>query len=152
MLTPSLQKLLAKKGIHIERKIPKDIFEERQNHIVKLYKNAGFENVPREVVLFMGYFDNIEIEHKGYKIAFHLEETLTFFTHHSLINTEKLLEKTIIPLGVMQSGWYDVFADEHSAVYAFHIEADEMILYGSTPFEALENILKNNPLEQIQIK
>ncbi|MDO5105927.1 SUKH-3 domain-containing protein [Capnocytophaga sp.] len=147
MFSLSLQKLLAEKGIHIERKIAKEVFAEKEKYLTDLYQNAGYESVPKSVILFLSYFDNQQIVHKGQKIEFCLSYTMQFFTHSKVTQTEKLLEKRIFPLGTMASGWYDLFADESGAVFAFHIEGDELIFYGENPFLALQNILKNSPIE-----
>ncbi|MDO4230235.1 MAG: SUKH-3 domain-containing protein [Capnocytophaga sp.] len=151
MISKALNNLLKEKNIHIDTKIPKDIFDSKQNHIIALFKQAGYENLHREIILFLCFFDEIIISHKGYTIEFNISKKLQFFTKDEVSYLEKISEKTLFPIGIMQSGWYDLFADENGAVYAIHIEADEIILYGETPFLALENILKNNKLQSLKL-
>lgn len=151
MFSQSLQNLLSKIGVEIERKIPKEIFSEREERIISIYQNAGYKSVPREVVLFFCYFNGQQISHKGHITEFNLEHLMKYFPKSQTEYAEKLLEKQILPLGTMKSGWYDLFSDESGAVYAFHIEGDELILYGENPFVALQNILQNTLLERKRI-
>lgn len=151
MITRSLENILNEKGIEIDKKIPKEVFLQKQQYILNLFQSAGYESVAREIVLFFCYFNGRQIPHKGHMIEFNLEHLMKYFPKKETEYSAKLLEKQIIPLGIMQSGWYDLFADENGKVYALHIEGDELILYGENPFVALENILKNNPLETKRI-
>ncbi|GIJ96769.1 hypothetical protein CAPN001_13380 [Capnocytophaga stomatis] len=151
MFSQSLQNLLSEIGINIDRKIPKEIFSEREKYIIELYQNTGYELVPREVVLFFCYFNGLEISHRGHSTEFNLEHLMKYFPKSQTQYAEKLLEKQIFPIGTTKSGWYDLFSDENGAVYAFHIEGDELILYGENPFVALQNILQNTPLERKQV-
>lgn len=147
MLTNKLSSLLIKHNLVIEKKISKEIFEQRQNAIIRLFQNAGYENVDRNLVLFLCYFNGKQISHKGHIIEFNLANMMTHFPHNEVAYLEKLTEKQLVAFGTMQSGWYDLFADDKGAVYAIHIERDEQILYGENPFVALENILQETLLQ-----
>lgn len=122
MISNKLENILNKKGIRIDKKIPEEIFLRKQQYILNLFQSAGYEAVAREIVLFFCYFDGRKITHKGETIEFDLEHLMRFFPKNETEYSAKLPEKPIITLGTMQSGYYDLFADENSKVYAFHIE------------------------------
>lgn len=147
MLPQSLYNILTKKGIFINRKIPREVFLQKEQRIFSLFEGAGYTHLNRELVVFLCYFDAIKIPHKGYVVEFNLSDMTHYFPRHEMTYLQGLTQLELYPIGTMQSGWYNLFADENAAVYAIHIEADELIYYGENPFVALENILKNNPLE-----
>lgn len=151
MITKSLENSLTEKGIVIDKKIPKEIFEDKQNTIINLYQNAGYQNINRELVLFLCYFNGIKIILKGYELTIDVADMLRFRPKSEMAYLEGLAGMSLYPIGMMQSGYYDLFADENGGVYAIHIEADEIIFYGENPFVALENILRNKKLETRKI-
>lgn len=147
MIPKSLDNILTEKGIFIDKKIPREEFLQKEQRIFNLFEDAGYTYLNHQLVLFLCYFDTMKIPHKGYMVEFNLSDMTRYFPKHEMIYLQDLTQLELYPVGTMQSGWYNLFADENAAVYAIHIEADELIYYGENPFVALENILKNNPLE-----
>ena len=78
MLTHKLKNLLIKHNLVIDKKISKEIFEQRQNAIITLFQKAGYENVDRNLVLFLCYFNGKKISHKGHIIEFNLAHMMTY--------------------------------------------------------------------------
>ena len=143
MITNRLKKLLLENNITIDYKISSTEFNTKKEFIINMYQSKGYEPINDSLILFLGYFLNKSFSAKG--IDFTLEKVLTNKNkgHYSYIESCFDL-KNLIPFAMVYDDYYTLVIGEDNRVYA---EGFELLLYGSDPFEALENLLQGTPIE-----
>ena len=147
MITNQLKKLLLENNIAIDYKISPTEFSAKKDFIINLYRSKGYEPINDSLILFLGYFLNKSFSAKG--IDFTLEKVLTNKNkgHYSYIESCFDL-KNLIPFANVYDDYYTLVIGEDNRVYA---EGFELLLYGSDPFEALENLLQGTPIETFKL-
>ena len=147
MITNRLKKLLLENNITIDYKISPTEFNTKKEFIINMYQSKGYESINDSLILFLGYFLNKSFSAKG--IDFTLEKVLTNNNkgHYSYIESCFDL-KNLIPFAMVYDDYYTLVIDEDNRVYA---EGFELLLYGSDPFEALENLLQGTPIETFKL-
>ena len=147
MITNRLKKLLLENNITIDYKISSTEFNTKKEFIINMYQSKGYESINDSLILFLGYFLNKSFSAKG--IDFTLEKVLTNKNkgHYSYIESCFDL-KNLIPFAMVYDDYYTLVIGEDNRVYA---EGFELLLYGSDPFEALENLLQGTPIETFKL-
>ena len=147
MITNRLKKLLLENNITIDYKISPTEFNTKKEFIINMYQSKGYESINDSLILFLGYFLNKSFSAKG--IDFTLEKVLTNKNkgHYSYIESCFDL-KNLIPFANVYDDYYTLVIGEDNRVYA---EGFELLLYGSDPFEALENLLQGTPIETFKL-
>ena len=147
MITNRLKKLLLENNITIDYKISPTEFNAKKEFIINMYQSKGYEPINDSLILFLGYFLNKSFSAKG--IDFTLEKVLTNKNkgHYSYIESCFDL-KNLIPFAMVYDDYYTLVIGEDNRVYA---EGFELLLYGSDPFEALENLLQGTPIETFKL-
>ena len=145
MITNRLKKLLLENNITIDHKISPTEFNAKKEFIINMYQSKGYESINDSLILFLGYFLNKSFSARGNHIHFILEKVLTNNNkgHYSYIESCFDL-KNLIPFANVYDDYYTLVIGEDNRVYA---EGFELLLYGSDPFEALENLLQGTPIE-----
>jgi len=148
MITNRLKKLLLEDNITIDYKISPTEFNTKKKFIINMYQSKGYESINDSLILFLGYFLNKSFSAKG-NIDFTLEKVLTNKNkgHYSYIESCFDL-KNLIPFANVYDDYYTLVIGEDNRVYA---EGFELLLYGSDPFEALENLLQGTPIETFKL-
>ena len=149
MITNRLKKLLLEKNIAIDYKISSTEFNTKKEFIINMYQSKGYESINDSLILFLGYFLNKNFSARGNHIDFTLEKVLTYNNkgHYSYIESCFDL-KNLIPFANVYDNYYTLLINEDNSVYA---EGFELLLYGSDPFEALENLLQGTPIETFKL-
>ena len=149
MITNRLKKLLLENNIAIDYKISPTEFSAKKDFIINLYRSKGYEPINDSLILFLGYFLNKSFSARGNYIDFTLEKVLTSNNkgHYSYIESSFDL-KNLIPFAMVYDDYYTLVIGEDNRVYA---EGFELLLYGSNPFEALENLLQGTPIETFKL-
>ena len=147
MITNRLKKLLLENNIAIDYKISPTEFSAKKDFIINLYRSKGYEQINDSLILFLGYFLNKSFSVRG--IDFTLEKVLTNNNkgHYSYIESCFDL-KNLIPFAMAYDDYYTLVIGEDNRVYA---EGFELLLYGRDPFEALENLLQDTPIETFKL-
>ena len=147
MITNRLKKLLLENNITIDYKISPTEINTKKEFIINMYQSKGYESINDSLILFLGYFLNKSFSAKG--IDFTLEKVLTNNNkgHYSYIESCFDL-KNLIPFAMVYDDYYTLVIGEDNRVYA---EGFELLLYGSNPFEALENLLQGTPIETFKL-
>lgn len=149
MITNRLKKLLLEDNITIDHKISPTEFNAKKEFIINMYQSKGYESINDSLILFLGYFLNKSFSARGNHIHFILEKVLTNNNkgHYSYIESCFDL-KNLIPFANVYDDYYTLVIGEDNRVYA---EGFELLLYGSDPFEALENLLQGTPIETFKL-
>lgn len=148
MITNRLKKLLLENNITIDYKISPTEFNAKKEFIINMYQSKGYEPINDSLILFLGYFLNKSFSARGNNIDFTLEKVLTSNNkgHYSYIESSFDL-KNLIPFANVYD-YYTLVIGEDNRV---HAEGFELLLYGSDPFEALENLLQGTPIETFKL-
>ena len=148
MITNRLKKLLLENNITIDYKISPTEFNAKKEFIINMYQSKGYESINDSLILFLGYFLNKSFSAKG-NIDFTLEKVLTNKNKGSYSYIESCFDlKNLIPFAMAYDDYYTLVIGEDNRVYA---EGFELLLYGSDPFEALENLLQGTPIEAFKL-
>ena len=144
MITNRLKKLLLENNMVIDYKISSTEFNAKKEFIINMYQSKGYESINDSLILFLGYFLNKSFSAKG-NIDFTLEKVLTNKNKGSYSYIESCFDlKNLIPFAMAYDDYYTLVIGEDNSVYA---EGFELLLYGSDPFEALENLLQGTSIE-----
>ena len=148
MITNRLKKLLLENNITIDYKISSTEFNAKKEFIINMYQSKGYESINDSLILFLGYFLNKSFSAKG-NIDFTLEKVLTNKNKGSYSYIESCFDlKNLIPFAMAYDDYYTLVIGEDNRV---HAEGFELLLYGSDPFEALENLLQGTPIEAFKL-
>lgn len=148
MITNRLKKLLLENNMVIDYKISPTEFNAKKEFIINMYQSKGYESINDSLILFLGYFLNKSFSAKG-NIDFTLEKVLTNKNKGSYSYIESCFDlKNLIPFAMVYDDYYTLVIGEDNRVYA---EGFELLLYGSDPFEALENLLQGTPIEAFKL-
>ena len=149
MITNRLKKLLLENNMVIDYKISSAEFNTKKDFIINMYQSKGYESINDSLILFLGYFLNKSFSARGKNIDFTLEKVLTNKNKGSYSYIESCFDlKNLIPFAMAYDDYYTLVIGEDNRVYA---EGFELLLYGSDPFEALENLLQGTPIEAFKL-
>jgi len=149
MITNRLKKLLLENNITIDYKISPTEFNAKKEFIINMYQSKGYESINDSLILFLAYFLNKSFSARGNYIDFTLEKVLTNKNKGSYSYIESCFDlKNLIPFAMAYDDYYTLVIGEDNRVYA---EGFELLLYGSDPFEALENLLQGTPIEAFEL-
>ena len=153
MIKKSLENLLAQQGISVETNLSKEALKAHTEAIRERYREAGYDDLPHELVTFLTIFDDKEIKRNDGYMAFIYSQN--FPTRQEMRYYESDAGITeLIPFG-------DVNADEILCIdsvgsvwgvldlTSWEPRKTYYRFYGGDLYTALENIIKGKVEETI---
>ena len=153
MIKKSLENLLAQQGISVETNLSKEALKAHTEVIRERYREAGYDNLPHELVTFLTIFDDKDIKRRDGYMVFIYSQNLP--TRKEMLYYESDAGITeLIPFG-------DVNADEVLCIDSVGSVWGVLDLtswvprktyyhfYGGDLYTALENIIKGKVEETI---
>jgi len=153
MLKKSLENLLAQQGISVETNLSKEALKTHTEVIRERYREAGYDDLPHELITFLTIFDDKDIKRNdGYMVFIYSQNLPTREKIQALESDAGITE--LIPFG-------DVNADEVLCIDSVGSVWGVLDLtswvprktyyhfYGGDLYTALENIIKGKVEETI---
>ena len=153
MLKKSLENLLAQQGISVETNLSKEALKTHTEVIRERYREAGYDDLPHELITFLTIFDDKDIKRNdGYRVFIYSQNLPTREKIQALESDAGITE--LIPFG-------DVNADEVLCIDSVGSVWGVLDLtswvprktyyhfYGGDLYTALENIIKGKVEETI---
>ena len=153
MIKKSLENLLAQQGISVETNLSKEALKAHTEAIRERYREAGYDDLPHELVTFLTIFDDKDIKRRDGYMVFIYSQNLP--TRQEMLYYESDAGITeLIPFG-------DVNADEVLCIDSVGsvwgvLDLTSWVprktyyhLYGGDLYTALENIIKGKVEETI---
>lgn len=153
MLKKSLENLLAQQGISVETNLSKEALKTHTEVIRERYREAGYDDLPHELITFLTIFDDKDIKRNDGYMVFIYSQNLP--TRQEMLYYESDVGITeLIPFG-------DVNADEVLCIDSVGSVWGVLDLtswvprktyyhfYGGDLYTALENIIKGKVEETI---
>ena len=153
MLKKSLENLLAQQGISVETNLSKEALKTHTEVIRERYREAGYDDLPHELITFLTIFDDKDIKRNDGYMVFIYSQNLP--TRQEMLYYESDVGITeLIPFG-------DVNADEVLCINSVGSVWGVLDLtswvprktyyhfYGGDLYTALENIIKGKVEETI---
>ena len=153
MIKKSLENLLAQQGISVETNLSKEALKAHTEAIRERYREAGYDDLPHELITFLTIFDGRDIKRNdGYMVFIYSQNLPTREKIQALESDAGITE--LIPFG-------DVNADEVLCIDSVGSVWGVLDLtswvprktyyhfYGGDLYTALENIIKGKVEETI---
>ena len=153
MIKKSLENLLTQQGISVETNLSKEALKTYTEAILERYREAGYDDLPHELVTFLTIFDDKDIKRRdGYMVFIYSQNLPTREKIQALESDAGITE--LIPFG-------DVNADEVLCIDSVGsvwgvLDLTSWVprktyyhLYGGDLYTALENIIKGKVEETI---
>ena len=153
MIKNSLENLLAQQGISVETNLSKEALKAHTEAIRERYREAGYDDLPHELITFLTIFDGRDIKrHDGYMAFIYSQNLPTREKIQALESDAGITE--LIPFG-------DVNADEILCIDSVGsvwgvLDLSSWVprktyyhFYGGDLYTALENIIKGKVEETI---
>ena len=153
MLKKSLENLLAQQGISVETNLSKEALKTHTEVIRERYREAGYDDLPHELITFLTIFDDKEIKRRDGYMAFIYSQNLPTREKIQALESDAGITE-LIPFG-------DVNADEVLCIDSVGSVWGVLDLtswvprktyyhfYGGDLYTALENIIKGKVEETI---
>ena len=150
MIKKSLENLLAQQGISVETNLSKEALKAHTEAIRERYREAGYDDLPHELVTFLTIFDDKDIKRRDGYMVFIYSQNLP--TRQEMLYYESDAGITeLIPFG-------DVNADEVLCIDSVWgvLDLTSWVprkiyyhLYGGDLYTAIENMIKGKVEETI---
>ena len=153
MIKKSLENLLAQQGISVETNLSKEALKAHTEAIRERYREAGYDDLPHELITFLTIFDDKEIKRRDGYMAFIYSQNLPTREKIQALESDAGITE-LIPFG-------DVNADEVLCIDSVGSVWGVLDLtswvprktyyhfYGGDLYTALENIIKGKVEETI---
>jgi hypothetical protein len=153
MIKKSLENLLAQQGISVETNLSKEALKAHTEAIRERYREAGYDDLPHELITFLTLFDDKEIKRRDGYMAFIYSQNLPTREKIQALESDAGITE-LIPFG-------DVNADEVLCIDSVGSVWGVLDLtswvprktyyhfYGGDLYTALENIIKGKVEETI---
>ena len=153
MIKKSLENLLAQQGISVETNLSKEALKTHTEVIRERYREAGYDDLPHELITFLTIFDGKEIKRRNGYMAFIYSQNLPTREKIQALESDAGITE-LIPFG-------DVNADEVLCIDSVGSVWGVLDLtswvprktyyhfYGGDLYTALENIIKGKVEETI---
>ena len=150
----SLENLLAQQGISVETNLSKEALKVHTEAIRERYREAGYDNLPHELVTFLTIFDGKDIKRRDGYIAFISSQNLPTRQEMLYYKSDAGITE-LIPFG-------DVNADEVLCIDSVGsvwgvLDLTSWVprkiyyhLYGGDLYTALENIIKGKVIDKLE--
>ena len=155
MIKKSLENLLAQQGISVETNLSKEALKAHTEVIRERYREAGYDDLPHELITFLTMFDNKDIKRRDGYMVFIYSQNLP--TRQEMLYYESDAGVTeLIPFG-------DVNADEVLCIDSVGsvwgiLDLTSWVprktyhyFYGGDLYTALENVIKGK-VEETMIR
>ena len=153
MIKKSLENLLTQQGISVETNLSKEALKTYTEAILERYREAGYDDLPHELITFLTMFDDKDIKRRdGYMVFIYSQNLPTREKIQALESDAGITE--LIPFGDVNAdevlcidsvgsvwGVLDLTSWEPRKTY-YHF-------YGGDLYTALENIIKGKVEETI---
>ena len=153
MIKKSLENLLAQQGISVETNLSKEALKAHTEVIRERYREAGYDDLPHELITFLTMFDNKDIKRRDGYMVFIYSQNLP--TRQEMLYYESDAGVTeLIPFG-------DVNADEVLCIDSVGsvwgiLDLTSWVprkiyyhFYGGDLYTAIENMIKGKVEETI---
>ena len=153
MIKKSLENLLAQQGISVETNLSKEALKAHTEAIRERYREAGYDDLPHELITFLTLFDDKEIKRRDGYMAFIYSQNLPTREKIQALESDAGITE-LIPFG-------DVNADEVLCIDSVGsvwgvLDLTSWVprkiyyhLYGGDLYTALENIITGKVEETI---
>ena len=153
MIKKSLENLLAQQGISVETNLSKEALKAHTEAIRERYREAGYDDLPHELVTFLTVFDDKEIKRNDGYMAFIYSQNLPTREKIQALESDAGITE-LIPFG-------DVNADEILCIDSVGsvwgvLDLTSWVprkiyyhLYGGDLYTAIENMIKGKVEETI---
>ena len=153
MIKNSLENLLAQQGISVETNLSKEALKAHTEAIRERYREAGYDDLPHELITFLTIFDGRDIKRNDGYMAFIYSQNLPTREKIQALESDAGITE-LIPFG-------DVNADEVLCIDSVGsvwgvLDLSSWVprktyyhFYGGDLYTALENIIKGKVEETI---
>ena len=153
MIKKSLENLLAQQGISVETNLSKEALKAHTEAIRERYREAGYDDLPHELITFLTLFDDKEIKRRDGYMAFIYSQNLPTREKIQALESDAGITE-LIPFG-------DVNADEVLCIDSVGsvwgvLDLTSWVprkiyyhLYGGDLYTAIENMIKGKAEETI---
>ena len=153
MMKKSLENLLAQQGISVETNLGKEALKAHTEAIRGRYREAGYDDLPHELITFLTIFDDKEIKRRDGYMAFIYSQNLPTREKIQALESDAGITE-LIPFGDVNAD--EVFCiDSVGSVWGV-LDLTSWVprktyyhLYGGDLYTALENIIKGKVEETI---
>ena len=151
----SLENLLAKQGIALLNTLSKEERRARTETIKARYREAGYDNLPHELVTFLTIFDDKDIKRRDGYMVFIYSQNLP--TRQEMLYYESDAGVTeLIPFGAINADEIFLCIDSIGSVWgvvdlsSWAPRKTHYHLYGGNLYTALENIIKGKVIDKLE--
>ena len=154
MIKKSLENLLAQQGISVETNLSKEALKAHTEAIRERYREAGYDDLPHELITFLTLFDDKEIKRRDGYMSFIYSQNLP--TRQEMLYYESDVGITeLIPFGAINTDEILLCIDSVGSVWGV-LDLTSWVprktyyhFYGGDLYTALENIIKGKVEETI---
>ena len=151
----SLENLLAQQGIALLNTLSKEERHARTEAIKARYREAGYDNLPHELVTFLIIFDGKDIKRRDGYMVFIYSQNLP--TRQEMLYYESDAGITeLIPFGGINANEILLCIDSVGSVWgvvdlsSWTPRKTHYYFYGGDLYTALENIIKGNVIDKLE--
>ena len=151
----SLENLLAQQGISVETNLSKEALKTHTEAIRARYLEAGYDNLPHELITFLTIFDDKNIKRRDGYMAFISSQNLP--TCQEMLHYESDAGVTeLIPFGVINADEIILCIDSVGNVWgvvdlsSWAPRKTHYYFYGGDLYTALENIIKGKVIDKLE--
>jgi len=151
----SLENLLAQQGISVETNLSKEALKTHTEAIRARYREAGYDNLPHELITFLTIFDGKDIKRNDGYMAFIYSQNLP--TRQEMLYYESDAGVTeLIPFGAINTDEILLCIDSVGSVWgvvdlsSWAPRKTHYYFYGGDLYTALENIIKGKVIDKLE--
>ena len=151
----SLENLLAQQGISVETNLSKEALKVHTEAIRERYREAGYDNLPHELVTFLTIFDGKDIKRRDGYMVFICSQNLP--TRQEMLYYESDAGITeLIPFGGINADEILLCIDSIGSVWgvvdlsSWAPRKTHYYFYGGDLYTALENIIKGKVIDKLE--
>ena len=151
----SLENLLAQQGISVETNLSKEALKVHTEAIRERYREAGYDNLPHELVTFLTIFDDKDIKRRDGYMVFIYSQNLP--TRQEMLYYESDAGITeLIPFGDVNADEILLCIDSVGSVWgvvdlsSWTPRKTHYYFYGGDLYTALENIIKGKVIDKLE--
>ena len=154
MIKKSLENLLAQQGISVETNLSKEALKAHTEAIRERYREAGYDDLPHELITFLTLFDDKEIKRRDGYMAFIYSQNLPTREKIQALESDAGITE-LIPFGGINADEILLCIDSVGSVWGV-LDLTSWVprktyyhFYGGDLYTALENIIKGKVEETI---
>ena len=155
MIKKSLENLLAQQGISVETNLSKEALKAHTEAIRERYREAGYDDLPHELITFLTIFDGKDIKRRDGYMVFICSQNLP--TRQEMLYYESDVGITeLIPFGGINADEILLCIDSVGSVWgvvdlsSWAPRKTHYYFYGGDLYTALENIIKGKVIDKLE--